>query len=189
MTPAALEVSARTGASEEELRHWYHAYRRRQARRLVSILPKDAVRPLYRAALARKDAMTAEGADPLGVLVEYCVTMLPLPPFEVWLADLARHPEAHFEDWDEAVDAPSRTDPATLAARELIRGDERWRVTLCGYPHDGAWRAHLSFIGPALHDSHRTAPVFRERSAEALRDRFMDFDVTSLEAFLRSCLA
>lgn len=188
MTPAALEVSARTGASEEELWRWYHAYRRRQARRLVSILPKDAVRPLYRAALAHMDATTGEGADPLSVLMEHCVTLLPLPPFEVWLADLAHHPEAHFEDWDEAVDAPSPADPATLAARELIRGDERWRVALCAYPHDGAWRAHLSFTGPALHDSHRTAPVFRELSAEALRDRFMDFDATSLEAFLRSCL-
>lgn len=189
MTPAALEVSASTGASEEELRRWYHAYRRRQARRLVSILPRDAVRPLYRAALAGMDARSAGGADPLRVLMEYCATVLPLPPFEVWLADLARYPAAHFQDWDEAVDAPSPADPATLAARELIRGDERWRVTLCAYPQDGAWRAHLSFAGPALHDAHRTAPVFREPSAEALRDRFMDFEITSIEAFLRSCLA
>lgn len=189
MTPAALEVSASTGASEEELLRWYHAYRRRQARRLVSILPRDAVRPLYRAALAATGAASADGADPLSVLMEHCAKVLPLPPFEVWLADLARHPQAHFEDWDEAVDAPSSADPATLAARELIRGDERWRVALCAYPQDGTWRAHLSFTGPALHDSHRTAAVFREPSAEALRDRFMDFDITSLEAFLRSCLA
>ena len=84
----------------------YEQYRRRQARRLLDLLPRDAVRPLHRAASVR-----GAQADPLERLVSFCVEILPLPPFDVWVVDLARHPEAHFRDWEESSEVPTAGEP------------------------------------------------------------------------------
>ena len=171
------------GIDRAELERWYALYRRRQARRLVDLLPRDAVRPLYRAAAAR-----SAHPDPLERLVAYCADLLPLPPFDVWAEDLAEHPEAHLRDWDDTVDAPNAADPATLAVRQMLRGSEVWQVRLMGFAESGAWRAYLAFRGPTLNDEFHTACVFREATAGALGDRFQSFDDHVLEGFLRSCL-
>lgn len=182
-------VGSASGAHDEagidrgELQRWYALYRRRQARRLLDLLPREAVRPLYRAAAAR-----SEHPDPLERLVAYCADILPLPPFEVWASDLAAHPDAHLRDWDDAIDAPTAGEPATLAVRELRRAAEVWRVRLMGFAEAGSWRAYLTFHGPSVHDAFHTACVFQEATAGALRDRFRGFDDPIIEGFLRSCL-
>lgn len=82
----------------EELRAQYRSYRRRQARGLVRILPVEAVRPLYRMAL---NNVELDGSDPLEVLVQYCERILPLPPFEVWVADRSGYQAEHLRDMAE----------------------------------------------------------------------------------------
>ena len=185
MPAAGATSGARTasGVDRDELKRWYALYRRRQARRLIDLLPRDAVRPLYRAAAAQ-----GSDADPLERLVAFCVEILPLPPFDVWARDLALYPEAHLRDWDDTTEVPNPRDPATLCTRELRRGPERWEVRLRGFAEAGAWRAYLAFQGPALNDAFHTATIFREPTARALRDRFEGFDEHVLESFLRSCL-
>lgn len=183
--PGVGTVQSGSGVDRAELQRWYQQYRRRQARRLLDLLPREAVRPLHRAASER-----GRGAhsDPLERLLAFCAELIPLPPFDVWVTDLARNPDAHFRDWEDSSEVPTAADPATLAVRELHRGAEPWRVRLKGYAQAGAWRAHLAFEGPALADRHHTAAIFREATAEALRHRFQSFDDGVLEGFLRSCL-
>ncbi|HKJ02771.1 MAG TPA: hypothetical protein VJ997_09960, partial [Longimicrobiales bacterium] len=96
------DVSARTpGSSLEEalrpheLQDRYDAYRRRQATRLVQMIPREAVRPLYRRAreARRLGALGDPGDDdPLALLVAFCQRLLPLPPFDAWLEDLRTNP-------------------------------------------------------------------------------------------------
>lgn len=177
---------APTGVDREELRRWYEAYRRRQARRLVDLVPREAIRPLYRA--ASRDPGPAPSTDPLERLVSYCGALLPLPPFDIWIEDLARNPGAHLRDWDDTVEVPTVGEPATLATRTLRRGREEWGIRLRAYAHEGAWRAHLTFEGPTVADTYDTAVVFHEASPGDLMDRFLGFEDSFLEGFLRSCL-
>jgi hypothetical protein len=171
-----------------ELRSRYRAYRRRQAARLLDLVPPGAVRPLYRAALEAADLSAAGDArDPLTLLLEFCERLLPLPSLEAWSDDLTRHPEAHLEDLSDSIHGPSPDAPATLAARTLPWGGRSWRVRLVGYPSHGGWRGLLVFHGPAG-ALHRTTTVFHEADAVGLRDRFRSFEPGALRAFLRSAL-
>ena len=61
----------------------YGAYRKRQARGLIRLLSREAVRPLYRKALEAGFGERSP-ADPLAAFVNYCESLLPLPPFEEW---------------------------------------------------------------------------------------------------------
>jgi len=198
------------------LRAAYAAYRERQARLLVSMLPREAVRPLYRAAHAAhtralpdadRDFAIGEltegdvprDGDPLDLLVRHCATFLPLPPFEVWYADLMRHPEAHLAEWAEGLDGPPRDAPVTLATRAFDARGRSWQARLRGFHELGAWRGFIAFELAEWHEraaptvpeaatGHRTAAIFREDDPEALRTRFLDFGPAALSAFLRSCL-
>src|SRR5690606_20631546 len=123
-----------------ELRTMYRAYSRRQCRRMVAMLPRDRIRPLYREALARGSSSAGVAADPLELLVEHCASFLPLPPFRVWLEDLARYPEAHLRDVDESADAPTPAAPVTLVERGLRVRGEAWQVRLRCFRSEGAWR-------------------------------------------------
>lgn len=171
----------------EELLVMYEDYRRRQFRRLVSMLPREAIRPLYRAALEARGA-AASPDDPLEALVDHCSGLLPLPPFEVWADDLARFPAAHLRDLDDSFDGPTLAKPATIAVRDLRVGDEPWRARLRVFRAEGAWRGFIAFEGAWVGDDCRTAVIFREATPEELRERFFAFDSHALEAFLRSCL-
>jgi hypothetical protein len=92
MHSRTLEVGSEAQQlSDDELRAQYRGYRRRQARALVRLLPRDAIRPLYRCAV-RGAVSDDPRADPLEALIAYCESLIPLPPFEIWRADLARHP-------------------------------------------------------------------------------------------------
>lgn len=187
---AAVGAGSATAQDESELRVLYEGYRRRQARRLVAMLSREAIRPLYRAARAAPPSGPSGGADqdPLQVLVDYCATLLPLPPFERWVDDLARFPDAHLRDWDDSVEAPTASAPVTLARRHLRRADGRWDVRVRVFHQGGAWRGSIAFEGPSRSDVHHTAVVFREATPKQVRDRFLDFDAAALEAFLRSTL-
>lgn len=178
--------------AEEELRERYDAYRRRQAARLVQMLPRDAVRPLYRRAraeAARADALIHDGADdPLALLVHYCQDLLPLPPFQVWLDDLRHHPDGHFADLEESTDGPTADAPSTMEVRPMVVQGRPWVAQLRSFREAGLWRGYIAFQEEGSSCAHRTAAVFCEDGPGALRERFLAFENTTLEAFLRSAL-
>jgi hypothetical protein len=171
---------------EDELQLQYLSYRRRQARALVRMLPRDAVRPLYRRALGADADGTR--ADPIEALVSYCETLLPLPPFQVWAEDLARDPKAHLRDLEDSAEAPTPVAPATLEVRALQIDGHVWLARLRSYRDGDAWRGFIAFEDTRSRVVHRTALIFREIDPTDVRDRFLSFDPSALAAFLRSAL-
>ena len=85
----------------------YHGYRRRQATRLLHVMPREAVRDLYGQAREwAKGRGLHDGQDPMATLVRFAEHLLPLPPFEVWLADREQYPLCHIEDSNEGPHGP-----------------------------------------------------------------------------------
>ena len=185
--PSPARISDRVEPDERELREAYADYADQQARRLVTLLPREAIRPLYRAA-SRHPSLQTVPDDPLARLVAYCATLLPLPPFEVWLEDVRRYPDAHLAELDMAPDAPTAVTPRTLESRRLPRDDGRWVARLRAYRDDDAWKGFIAFEDEASGAVHRTTPIFRESDPRDLRRRFLGFESGTLEAFLRSTL-
>lgn len=185
--PAAAVELHDVQLSRNELLGRYHAYRRRQARGLLGMLQREAIRPLYRRALGAGRA--EEGtADPMQTLLAYCEKLLPLPPFDVWSEDVRRNPEAHLHDVDASADAPSADAPATIATRWLTVGEDTWAAHLRSFRDGDGWRGFIAFEGSESRGVHRTALVFREVDPADVRERFMDFGAPALGAFLRSAL-
>lgn len=177
------------GPTEEELRTRYDEYCHRQSSRLVFLLPREAIRPLYRRALrelGRADDRYA--ADPLQALVAYCGVLLQLPPFDVWLEDVRLHPEAYLDELDDSPESPTVSAPATLEARRFARGGDDWVARLRGFRDRDAWRGFIAFESPGSDRVHRTALIFREQGPVDLRERFLGFESATLESFLRSAL-
>ncbi len=172
--------------AHEELWAQYRAYRRRQARALVRLLPRDAVRPLYRRAI--RGGAPALGADPLEALLACCEALLPLPPFDVWCADRALHPEAHLSDLDDSAEAPTADAPATVESRALDIEGRPWIAHLRSFRDGAAWRGFIAFEDVRSRVVHRTAVIFREWASADVRERFLSFEPASLAAFLRSAL-
>ncbi|MDH5589905.1 MAG: hypothetical protein OEZ65_06930 [Gemmatimonadota bacterium] len=170
----------------------YRSYCDRQAARLLRLIPREAIRPLYRAArewAAQDDATDVlYRDDPMATLVAFCQGLMPLPPFAVWLEDRDRHPADHLADRDEAPDPPTAAAPSTLDARDFRHGGMSWVARLESFRDHGAWRAFISFTEVGRPITHRTGVVFREEDPEALRERFHTFESTTLSAFLRSAL-
>ena len=173
--------------SEDELRSQYAAYRKRQSRSLLGLMPTEAIRPLYRRAL--REGASSSGDDPMERLLAYCEALLPLPPFHVWRADREASPEAHWADVEGSADVPSPSRPATLEVRSFGREPQRWTARLRGFRDHDAWRGFIAFQDADGDGAvHRTALIFRETTAADLRHRFNGFESASLEAFLRSAL-
>lgn len=175
------------------LRRRYEAYRRRQGGELLSLVPREAIRPLYRAALARRgDRPTMESDGPeegaLGLLADFCTDLLPLPPFDVWLSDFEAHRAAHLDESGEWT--PTAPDgPVTVEIRRFPDpGGRTWYASLDVRRAAGAWRGSVAFHTEGDGRVFRTAEVFREAGPTAVRSRFLDFDVPTLQAFLRSVL-
>lgn len=179
---AGLEV----GLPSAELEERYAAYRRRQASLLARVLPREAIRPLYRRARNVAPPLGPED-DPLAVLLELCEKLLPLPPFEVWRADLVEYPEGHLDDLGDWADAPAAEAPFTLALRTLRTNGSTWLASLRAYRDTSGWRALIAFEDESG-GRYRTAGVFHEHDPVDLKDRFMSFDEPALSAFLRSAL-
>lgn len=192
LSETSSRISGAIGrAGEDELRGRYAAYRRRHAARLLQMLPRQAIRPLYRRARAdagRDGGGGAVGDDPLAFLVAYCESLLPLPPFDVWRSDLDHNPAAHFADLEESLDGPTPDAPSTMEARSVEYAGGMWIAHLRAFREDGYWRAYISFEECGSGRVHRTAAVFYERDAGELRDRFLSFESAALQAFLRSAL-
>lgn len=185
---APTEQTDLVAPTSEELRARYAEYRSRQARALIGMLPQEAVRPLYRRARTVADGVPtgAEDQDPLERLLRFCDQLLPLPPFEVWLEDLRRSPEAHLGDLDGSADVPGPASPATLVARRFTPGGRAWVARLRAFRDDGAWRGFIAFEQEGTGRVHRTSLIFREPGPADLRERFLGFEPATLEAFLRS---
>jgi len=172
---------------ETALQEAYGAYRRREARRLLELLPRNAVRPLHGRALEWAESggrVKEEDKDPLAVLVAYCERLLPLPPFSVWLRDLERHRPAHLR---RASRDPDRAGEALPLETRSIRADEReWWAVLSLVPRGRDWSGYISFHPAGDGRSFRTAEIFREPEADRVIERFRSFHESSLCAFLRS---
>lgn len=197
MTPPASPAASHTrdphpiAIPREELRRLYEGYRVRQARALMRLMPREAVRPLYRRARDGSAQLASQAVDdPMSLLVEFCEGLLPLPTFDVWLEDLRLNPGAHWQDLERSADTPSATAPATIATRRFRPTGRPWRAHLRGFRDEDVWRGFIAFepADGAEQVIHRTALIFRESTVEELRDRFRGFESASLEAFLRSAL-
>ena len=178
-------------ASEGALRRRYEAYCRRQSLRLLSLIPREAIRPLYREAREEALAGSAPGesvGDPLEVLLGFCGRLLPLPPFAEWLQDTQAHPAAHLDDEGLAFDSPRSGGPVTVEVRPLDARGAQWYAALDVRADGGVWRGRITFRSREGGTTHRTGDVFSEPEAESVRSRFLEFDDPTLEAFLRSSL-
>lgn len=168
----------------------YRAYRLRQAQGLVSLLPREAIRPIY----SRARAWAGEqgivlGKDPLATLLLYLQEIMPLPPLEVWVADRAANLDIHLQE-EFASGPPPReaSPPVTVASRGLEMSGRRWNASLRLFRRDEAWRGYIAFRASGGGRGLRTADIFREEDPEEIRDRFLGFHAGTLEAFLRSVL-
>ncbi|MEC9242031.1 MAG: hypothetical protein VYA48_05180, partial [Gemmatimonadota bacterium] len=66
----------------------YEEYCRQQVFLLLKIIPREAVRPLYRRARTwATERGVHESEDPMSTLRLFCREILPLPPFDAWLLD------------------------------------------------------------------------------------------------------
>ena len=176
------------GTPAAELRRQYEGYRIRQARALVRLLPKEAIRPLYRRAILNGGLGGVAQIDPLAVLVRYCESLLPLPPFESWVEDVTLHPVAHLRDLDDSADVPTATAPATMEARLFEHHGDPWIAHLRSFRDGDTWRGFIAFEERRSGQVHSTALVFRESDPADLRERFLGFEPAALDAFLRSAL-
>ena len=172
----------------ETLKDRYHAYRRQQARDLLSLVPREALRPLYREASALQGPESAPVVDPLAFLTSFVARRLPLPPFGVWCDDLWSHPEAHLDEAWMVGAQPDRRAPLALERRDVSRDGETWSLELEVFREGEQWRGRLVFTAAGDDRRHRTSDVFRESDLADLRRRFHEFDDDTLEAFLRSVL-
>jgi hypothetical protein len=181
-----LEVGARS-PSLDDLEAQYAAYRRRQARGLIRLLPREAIRPLYRRALGRHEVV-GPVSDPLEALLGLCERLLPLPPFEIWLQDVREHATAHLRDLDDSADVPTADAPTTVEARRFAFEGSPWVAHLRSFREGQTWRGYIAFENEEADRVHRTALIFSESDPVDVRERFLDFDLAALQAFLRSTL-
>ena len=185
--PSSGERVRVPGLAHEELQRRYQAYRRRQAAQLLQLMPREAVRPMVRAARAAGVDVRSEN-DPLAVLASFCESILPLPPYDVWREDLEQNPDAHLRDLDDAREAPTAQTPSTMEVRVIDFGGGPWWAHLRSFRDDSGWRGFIAFEDPSSGRVHRTATIFHEDDPSELRERFNCFENASLEAFLRSAL-
>lgn len=186
LKPADVGAEA-VWTSHGELLTRYAAYRRRQARGLLHMMPREAIRPLYRRVAAAGFA-EADPTDPMEAMVAYCEQLLPLPPLKTWLEDVRRNPEAHLHEVEGSPDAPTVDAPVTVESRQFYVGEESWSAHLRSFRDEDAWRGFIAFEGPRSQRVHRTALIFREDDPVDVRDRFLTFEPAALAAFLRSAL-
>ena len=168
----------------------YQAYRRRQAAKLLHVMPREAVRELYGQARdwARQRGLH-DGRDPMATIQRFAMEILPLPPFDVWLEDRRRHPISHLEEYSDDPHAPPVGRPGRIDTRAFRHGGRAWKVSLHVFREREAWRGFLEFEEKAGGPGYKTANIFREDSATQVRRRFEDFDDGTLSAFLLSVVS
>lgn len=171
------------------LRERYQAYRLRQGRDLLNLIPREGLREVVRA--CRPLTALSPGTDvSLDDLSSFCADLLPLPPLSVWMADFQQHREAHLAD-QAAAEAGPRTPegtPVAVAVRHFRSSGSEWAGQLLVWPCKGRWEGAIQFHRDETARVWRTAAIFQESSVSAIRQRFDIFDDSTLSAFLRSSL-
>ena len=188
--PARGAVSPDVVSADPDLGSRYDEYCRRQAKGLVSILPKEAIRPLYARARAWGRETGREVAkDPLATFLLFLQELIPLPPRGVWERDRADHLDAHVREEFASPPAHHRSSPpVTVESRGMEMDGRRWRATLNLFRRDEAWRGFIVFNPLGEAEAVRTADIFREEDPDEIRNRFLGFHNQTLQAFLRSVL-
>ena len=185
--PTWSDPDTRDGAG---LHAHYRTYRRRQALDFLAMVPREGVRPLYRAALTWAEGRMGDDAAAPGeieLLLRYCGACLPLPPFDVWLRDRRENPAAHLDLGDADAAAPVGVS-VTAEVRSLDAKGRSWYATLSLRRSRGAWGGRITFHTGRDGRSYRTGEIFREDRADDVRRRFLELDERTLAAFLRSTL-
>ena len=114
MALQASVSSAPEAYTLEVLRARYEAYCAQQAAALPGLLPREGVRAPYRRARRSPN----RSRTPLALLVAHCRTLLPLPPFDVWLEDYLRDRGPYLESLD-VLGGPRREAPVMVEVRRL----------------------------------------------------------------------
>lgn len=176
-----------TGSSSLEAR--YRAYCRRQGELLPTLIPREGIRPLYRAARDwAMDRGIPPGKDPLAILHQYCEeVLLPLPPFEEW----ARHQGGDGAGL-QALQSESQggvplAEPVLVALRRFAYESGEWSAGLTVLRRPSGWSGHITFADGAGGTA-RSADIFLEDDLSEIRSRFESLEPHTLSAFLRSAL-
>jgi hypothetical protein len=175
--------------SNVALKGHYQEYCRQQVSLLLEIIPREAVRPLYRRARiwATRQGLH-ESKDPMATLRAFCRDVLPLPPFEIWLSDYGAQgvsdvgPELGSSSWAEPME------PVAVEVRRMEHEAEPWHGTLEVYRGGDGWRGFIRFQRDGEERHFRTGEIFCEDNLQDLRNRFISFTAPTLSAFLRSTL-
>jgi hypothetical protein len=175
---------------DPDLSSRYVDYCHRQAKGLVSILPKEAIRPLYaRARDWGRETGNEVEKDPLATFLLFLETLIPLPPRSVWEVDRAQNLDAHVKEEFDSPQAHRRSSPpVTVESRGMEMDGLRWRATLSLFRRDEAWRGFIIFNLLGETETVRTTDIFREEDPDEIRNRFLGFHNQTLQAFLRSVL-
>lgn len=170
-------------------RRRYEGYCRQQVSLLLGIIPREAVRPLYRHARTWATRRGVhESKDPMSTLRGFCREVLPLPPFELWRSDYEEHRLAHaVADVERAPLAPTM-EPMAIDVRPIEYEAAAWQGTLEVYRGGDTWRGLIRFQRDGEESQFRTGEIFCEEDLQDLRDRFISFTALTMSAFLRSTL-
>lgn len=167
----------------------YEEYCRQQVTLLLEIIPREAVRPLYRRArIWATERGFHETKDPMSTLRGFCREVLPLPPFEVWLLDHENHRVTDAGAELEWAPLAEPMEPVAVDVRRMEHEAEWWQGTLEVYRGGEAWRGLIRFQREGEEAHFRTGEIFYEDDLQDLRDRFESFTVPTMSAFLRSTL-
>jgi len=167
----------------------YEEYCRQQVTLLLEIIPREAVRPLYRRArIWATERGLHDTKDPMSTLRVFCREVLPLPPFEVWRLDYENHRVAHAGGRVEWVLLAEPMDPIAVDVRRMEHEAEPWHGTLEVYRGGDAWRGLIRFQREGEEGQFRTGEIFCEDDLQDLRSRFNSFTASTMSALLRSTL-
>lgn len=175
----------------ETLRSRYGAYRRRQGRDLLSLLPRDGLRDVLRVYRDTQGGASPSGEPTLDDLADFAATLLPLPPLGVWLEDFRDHRASYLAQTEPPLaDGPTAPagDTVTVDVRSFHAAGGEWVAELQVRSVPEGWRGSIHFHHPGEARAGCTGEVFREDEVTALRDRFRACDPPTLQAFLRSVL-
>ena len=187
-TPPGLEDPTVLPFDAEAVKGRFEEYCRQQVTLLLEIIPREAVRPLYRRArIWATQRGLHETKDPMSTLRGFCREILPLPPLEVWLAD-CDHPVANPGAGVKSATFADPMKPIAVDFRRIEHDSEPWHGTLEVYRGGDAWRGLIRFQRDGEGDFFRTGEIFREDDLQDLRNRFRSFNVSTMSAFLRSTL-